>query len=406
MYCYKSTGTQIKGTVLSSGTNVVTLDTAATDTDDLYNGWTLIITAGTGIGQIRVITDYTEARLTTVNEDWTIPPNGTSEYILNEAQFIVDDVNGTKNLVVPSSTTDPVTAYVPTGSLRFNKTGDELEVGKNDNTWSAIGGGGLSYPLGYVNGMVPIFISTTGLNITEGICECNGKIFTLSGAHAALSIPTNTGGDNYVINIFIDDTSSISAPTFLAESWAQNNAANKIVKYDIAKNGYYKTTDNGATFENNRFIGFVIRDGGFTGTTIESFLSNNDGNSIDYVATVSGNITSSIGNFSTYEDTLMMKYLPETATNIDIAINFTTSSASSWNIRPKYMNSTDISGVDPQAWTYKSFIYPVGNFNFPISLKLGNRTIPSEKRRILEYFKASGTFSVFWRHFHGCTYQR
>jgi hypothetical protein len=198
MYCYKSTGTQIKGTVLSSATNVVTLDTAAEETIDKYIGWNIMITAGTGKGQIRVITDYTAARLTTVNEDWTIPPNGTSEYALNETQFTIDSVSTNKNLIIPSSTTDPVSTYVPSGSLRYNDTSEKLQIGKNDNTWNNVGGSGGAVTIpGYIHGCIVEYVNATNIKVTTGVINVAGDMFTTTTVTSSFE-PTIAGGVNYV----------------------------------------------------------------------------------------------------------------------------------------------------------------------------------------------------------------
>ncbi len=51
--------------------------------DNYYNGWTLTITGGTGVGQIRTITDYDGTSNTaTIDSDWGIIPDTTSTYSL------------------------------------------------------------------------------------------------------------------------------------------------------------------------------------------------------------------------------------------------------------------------------------------------------------------------------------
>lgn len=56
-------------------------DPVVVSTDDFYNHNTVIITAGTGIGQVRTIPDYTGANQNAViAPDWITTPDGTSEY--------------------------------------------------------------------------------------------------------------------------------------------------------------------------------------------------------------------------------------------------------------------------------------------------------------------------------------
>jgi len=50
--------------------------------DDFFNGGLILLTAGTGAGQARVITDYVgSTRVGTVNRAWTAPASGT-EYVI------------------------------------------------------------------------------------------------------------------------------------------------------------------------------------------------------------------------------------------------------------------------------------------------------------------------------------
>jgi hypothetical protein len=68
------------GTVVSAGASTVTLDSGVAAADDRYNGCLLAIVGGTGSGQSRLITDFTAARIASVNRDWDTTPDGTSLY--------------------------------------------------------------------------------------------------------------------------------------------------------------------------------------------------------------------------------------------------------------------------------------------------------------------------------------
>lgn len=76
------------GVVLATGTadagaaTSIDLETGVADTnDDFYNHTVIIITAGTGQGQERIITDYTgSTQQATITPAWTINPDATSEY--------------------------------------------------------------------------------------------------------------------------------------------------------------------------------------------------------------------------------------------------------------------------------------------------------------------------------------
>jgi hypothetical protein len=73
----------IEGTAQSAVGSTITLATSAPATDDIINGRIIVITAGTGAGQVRLISDYVGAtRVATVTKAWTDTPDTTSEYVV------------------------------------------------------------------------------------------------------------------------------------------------------------------------------------------------------------------------------------------------------------------------------------------------------------------------------------
>lgn len=78
------------GTAAGSTATTISLPATANVNDDYYNGCTIYITGGAGVGQARVITDYdyTDADpdtfIATVNSAWTTgsEPDGTSTYTI------------------------------------------------------------------------------------------------------------------------------------------------------------------------------------------------------------------------------------------------------------------------------------------------------------------------------------
>lgn len=76
-------GTRRAGTAQAGGTNTITLDAGASATNDLYHEATIIITGGTGAGQGRIIETYNGAtKVATVNDDWEVVPDATSQFVL------------------------------------------------------------------------------------------------------------------------------------------------------------------------------------------------------------------------------------------------------------------------------------------------------------------------------------
>ena len=69
------------GTIDSSGTSLSTAKiSSGAALDDKYNGQKIEITGGTGIGQVRDITDYSRTRTVTISSNWDIVPDDTSSY--------------------------------------------------------------------------------------------------------------------------------------------------------------------------------------------------------------------------------------------------------------------------------------------------------------------------------------
>ena len=75
----------------------ITLDASASATNDIYNGATIDITAGTGSGQQRIISDYVgTTKVATVSVAWTTQPDSTSVFSVSSqvGQKVYDNVSG------------------------------------------------------------------------------------------------------------------------------------------------------------------------------------------------------------------------------------------------------------------------------------------------------------------------
>jgi len=69
------------GTAQAGAASTITLAAAASATDNIYNGYGVRITSGTGAGQDRIISGYVGAtKVATVSAAWTVQPNSTSVY--------------------------------------------------------------------------------------------------------------------------------------------------------------------------------------------------------------------------------------------------------------------------------------------------------------------------------------
>jgi hypothetical protein len=69
-------------TAQSGTATTIVLDASASATDDFYNDDMIVITAGTGIGQARFITDYVGATKTATVATWRTNPGADSEFFI------------------------------------------------------------------------------------------------------------------------------------------------------------------------------------------------------------------------------------------------------------------------------------------------------------------------------------
>jgi hypothetical protein len=89
------------GTAQAGAASTITLASAASSTNSIYNDRTIRITGGTGIGQSRVITGYVgSTRVATVHASWTTNPDNTSTYSIGETSVsasVVGNLGGNVN---------------------------------------------------------------------------------------------------------------------------------------------------------------------------------------------------------------------------------------------------------------------------------------------------------------------
>lgn len=136
----------VTGTAQAGSTSTtIKLATAASATDDVYNGMYVRITGGTGNGQVRRITDYVGAtRVATINTAWTTTPDATSVYSLSVfvadsvGQYINADPQGRAKIIeyVSATVVNVVTEFPFFGTTAIATGSWQLETGY-ENVWSA-----------------------------------------------------------------------------------------------------------------------------------------------------------------------------------------------------------------------------------------------------------------------------
>lgn len=113
------------GTAQAGAASSITLDAGADSThNSFYNGCPVVLTGGTGVGQVRVIVGYVAAtRVATVDSNWGVNPDATTTFTVLPCRAAA--VNGTAQVSVAAITSGAITAAsITAGAL--NGKGDWL----------------------------------------------------------------------------------------------------------------------------------------------------------------------------------------------------------------------------------------------------------------------------------------
>jgi hypothetical protein len=129
------------GTAQEGGANTIKLAATLNATGDFYTYSNIEITEGTGVGQLREITDYDGVtKQATLDKDWTIIPDDTSVYTVYADYYILSKVvvfsavGGSWGPVTYAVLSDAATgitgkllAYFPLTTARTLADGDTLD---------------------------------------------------------------------------------------------------------------------------------------------------------------------------------------------------------------------------------------------------------------------------------------
>lgn len=79
----------LTGTAQAGASSTITLPSTFSSTDGTYNGLTITITSGTGVGQVRTISGYVgSTKVATVSSAWTTNPDATSVFLITGVPII------------------------------------------------------------------------------------------------------------------------------------------------------------------------------------------------------------------------------------------------------------------------------------------------------------------------------
>jgi len=123
-HCETGWATIKVGLVQAATSTTITLDSTASAVDDFYNKNVVHIDAGTGEGQTRTIDDYNgTTKVATVHSPWTVTPDTTSEYIVEESPHLLSDLND--GIIYGSAATGTLSTTQATSDLT-GYTDDQL----------------------------------------------------------------------------------------------------------------------------------------------------------------------------------------------------------------------------------------------------------------------------------------
>lgn len=102
------------GIAQAGGASTITLDSDASGTNDFYNDDVVIIDAGTGVGQSRVITAYDgTSKIATVDSAWSTNPDSTSEYLIENAHVVTQVISAAALDAIKAKCDTALADYAP-----------------------------------------------------------------------------------------------------------------------------------------------------------------------------------------------------------------------------------------------------------------------------------------------------
>lgn len=114
----------------STATTLVDAD-LKTYSDDHFNTWTIDITAGTGNGQSRTVSDFVKATGTvTVSASWTTNPDSTSAYKISPSGFTLPSGSPAGTMHTLNNIFDNLVRFPATGQTTSYTTGDDGDLEK------------------------------------------------------------------------------------------------------------------------------------------------------------------------------------------------------------------------------------------------------------------------------------
>lgn len=181
-----------KGTATAGGSSTITLQTAL-GADSLAVGSLIVITSGTGAGQVRIISAYVNStQVVTVNRAWVTNPDSTSVYAILPSDSPTVDANGRVDVIKIAGTSQTA-----------------RDIGANVLLSNGTGTGQLDFTSGVVKANVTQILGTAvSTPATAGVLDVNVKninnisassVTTISAVLGTASANTPQTGDAYAV---------------------------------------------------------------------------------------------------------------------------------------------------------------------------------------------------------------
>lgn len=202
------------GTAQAGAASSITLDASASATNNLYNGETVFIRSGAGVGQSAVITAYVGAtKVATVSPAWATTPDSSSVFSILAMGPSATTVSGTVNANVvqwnSSNVVAPNVAGIPLVDLKYTL-----------GTLSAGAAGYVAPDWGHVNApttTVNLSGTTVGVVTSSTVTTNNDK----TGYSLTQTFPSNFSS----LAITAGGAAKVDGTSALTESYAAQGAA-------------------------------------------------------------------------------------------------------------------------------------------------------------------------------------
>lgn len=204
-------------TAQAGGASTITLDAGASSTDNFYTGKKILIRTGTGVGQIKTITNYVgSTKVATVDTSWSTQPDATSLFSVYSG-FVTEDA---------------ASSFIPTKTVAATRSADLYEV-SDFATWFT----GSS--------------STEGTIIAEGVAASYHDTSQSASPRLVALNDGTTANDSRIIKTASGSVSqgqifasNVSQATLVGDSWSPDET--KIVALAYKQNSFSLCCDGGS----------------------------------------------------------------------------------------------------------------------------------------------------------------